>query len=96
MLVDTGYEEDWDLFIEEIKKANVKFSEISHIILTHHHDDPCSLLANILKENSPIRVAMSYRCKDLISKDENDITHGGGLLINGLPFSSAKSNGMFL
>jgi glyoxylase-like metal-dependent hydrolase (beta-lactamase superfamily II) len=80
VLIDTGYEEDWDLFLEQIQKVNIKLSEISHIILTHHHDDHCGLLANILQENSSIQVVMSYLCKDLISVGENDQTHGGGLL----------------
>lgn len=86
VLVDTGYEEDWDLFVKQIRKANVKLSEISHIILTHHHDDHCGLLENILKENNSIRVVMSYLCKDLILKGKNDITHGGGLLNKRIAF----------
>ena len=55
-------------------------SQINHIILTHHHDDHCGLLQNILRENNSIRIVMSYLCKDLILKGENDRTHGGGLL----------------
>ena len=86
VLVDTGYEEDWDLFVQRIKKANVELSEISHIILTHHHDDHCGLLENILKENCSIRVVMSCLCKDLILKGENDTTHGGGLLNKRIAF----------
>ena len=80
VLIDTGYEEDWDLFLVQIQKANIKLSEISYIILTHHHDDHCGLLDNILKENPSIRVVMSSLCKDLIAVGENDHTHGGGLL----------------
>ncbi len=80
VLIDTGYEEDWDLFLLQIQKVNIKISEISHIILTHHHDDHCGLLANILKENPSIKVVMSYLCKDLIAVGENDHTHGGELL----------------
>jgi glyoxylase-like metal-dependent hydrolase (beta-lactamase superfamily II) len=80
VLIDTGYEEDWDLFLVQVQKVNIKLSEISHIILTHHHDDHCGLLANILKENPSIQVVMSYLCEDLISVGENDRTHGGGLL----------------
>ena len=80
VLIDTGYEEDWDLFLVQIQKVNIKLSEVSHIILTHHHDDHCGLLDNILKENPSIRVVMSYLCKELILVGENDQTHGGGLL----------------
>lgn len=80
VLIDTGYEEDFELFHTGLKKAGVELSQISHIILTHHHDDHCGLLHDILRENASIRVVMSRFCKDLISKGENDQTLGGGLL----------------
>lgn len=80
VLIDTGYEEDWELFRAGLKKAGVDLSQISHILLTHHHDDHCGLLHPILRENSSIRIVMSRLCKDLIAKGKNDQTHGGGLL----------------
>lgn len=80
VLVDTGYEDDWELFQARLKEVNVSLSQISHILLTHHHDDHCGLLHCILRENSSIRVVMSRQCSELIQKGENDLTHGGGLL----------------
>lgn len=82
ILIDTGYEINWDKFIEKIKEAGIVFSQISHIILTHHHDDHCGLINNILRENPSIRVVMSHLCKDLLLKGENDHTHGGGMVNN--------------
>lgn len=86
VLIDTGYEDDWDLFRNKLKNINVELSQISHIILTHHHDDHCGLLYKILLENSSIRVVMSNQCKDLIRMGENDQTHGGGLLNRRIAF----------
>lgn len=80
LLVDTGYEEDWDLFQKRLKEAGVSLAEISHILLTHHHDDHCGLLHPILRENGSIRVVMSDLCAQLLLKGKNDQTHGGGLL----------------
>lgn len=80
VLIDTGYEEDWELFQARLKEVNVSLSQISYILLTHHHDDHCGLLQHILKGNSSIQVFMSQRCSELIQKGENDLTHGGGLL----------------
>lgn len=80
VLVDTGYVEDWELFEQRLKEAGISLSQISHILLTHHHDDHCGLLHNILRENSSIRVVMSELCSQLIQKGQNDLTHGGGLL----------------
>lgn len=80
VLIDTGYKEDLDLFGERLREVGVQVSQISHIILTHHHDDHCGLLHDILDENSSIQVVMSELCGDLILKGKNDQTHGGGLL----------------
>lgn len=80
VLVDTGYADEWDLFRRRLNEKRVGLSHISHIILTHHHNDHCGLLHNILQENDSIPVVMSHRCKDLILKGENDLTHGGGFL----------------
>ena len=80
VLVDTGYEEDWELFRTRLKEASVDLSQISHILLTHHHDDHCGLLGPILKENPSIRVVVSQSTAQLLRKGENDLTHGGGLL----------------
>jgi glyoxylase-like metal-dependent hydrolase (beta-lactamase superfamily II) len=80
VLVDTGYEEDWELFRNRLKEVGVKLSQVSNIVLTHHHDDHCGLLHHILQENSSVKIVMSEECAKLIQKGENDLTHGGGLL----------------
>ncbi|WP_315073942.1 MBL fold metallo-hydrolase [uncultured Clostridium sp.] len=80
ILIDTGYEEDWDLFCNRLKDANVNLSDISHIILTHHHDDHSGLLNKIIDENKNIKIVMSYLAKDLLVKGINDQSHGGGLI----------------
>jgi hydroxyacylglutathione hydrolase len=76
VLIDTGFEDDWHLFLRRLKEAHVELSQISHIILTHHHNDHSGLLCNILRENDSISVVMSQLCKELIVKGENDTTHG--------------------
>ncbi len=86
VLVDTGYEEDWELFRARLKEASVDLSQISHILLTHHHDDHCGLLDPILKENPSIRVVVSKSTAQLLRKGENDLTHGGGLLNSRVAF----------
>jgi glyoxylase-like metal-dependent hydrolase (beta-lactamase superfamily II) len=86
VLIDTGYEDDWDVFRARLKEADAELFQISHIILTHHHDDHCGLLRNILWENESIQVVMSHLCKDLILKGENDRMHGGGFLNRRIAF----------
>ena len=80
VLVDTGYEFEWDLFCRRLSKYGVKLSQISHILLTHHHNDHSGLLCNILRENNSIQVVTSYLAKDSLSKGKNDVTHGSRFL----------------
>ncbi len=91
VLIDTGYEDDWRLVRTRLNKAGVELFQLSHVILTHHHDDHCGLLHNILRENDSIRVVMSHLCKDLILKGENDRTHGGGFLNRRIALRSADA-----
>jgi hydroxyacylglutathione hydrolase len=80
VLIDTGYEEDWELFQKQLGKSGVGLNELSHIILTHHHDDHCGLLNKITRENEAIQVVVSSHANDLLVKGENDQTHGGGMI----------------
>lgn len=80
ILIDTGYEYDWDLFCGRLKEVGVGIGDISHIILTHHHDDHCGLLNEILQLNNDIIVVMSKLAEELLLKGENDRSHGGGLI----------------
>lgn len=80
ILVDTGFEDDWHLFLRRLKEVNVQLPQISHVILTHHHNDHCGLLQNILRENDSISVVMSPLCKELLAKGQNDTTRNWLLL----------------
>jgi glyoxylase-like metal-dependent hydrolase (beta-lactamase superfamily II) len=80
VLIDTGFEDEWDLFRRRLNEADVELAQISHIILTHHHDDHCGLVNHILQGNDSIRVVMSQLCTELIRTGENDRLHGGGFL----------------
>lgn len=78
LLIDTGYQYEWERFCRALKKVNIGIGEISHIILTHHHDDHCGLLNDILRENSRIRMVMSAKAVPLLRKGRNDHTNAGG------------------
>lgn len=80
ILVDTGDEADWELFGKRLKEAGVGFSQISHIILTHHDFDHSGLLNHIINENSNIRIVMSHFAKELLEKGESDFSRGKRLI----------------
>jgi glyoxylase-like metal-dependent hydrolase (beta-lactamase superfamily II) len=80
VLIDTGYEADWELFRRRLQEAGVEFSQLRQIILTHHHDDHAGLLNLIVKENPRIQVVMSRCAKELLARGENDAAHPKGVI----------------
>lgn len=80
ILVDTGDKADWELFCKRLKETGVGFSQISHIILTHHDYDHSGLLNHIINENSNIRIVMSHFAKELLEKGVSDVTRGKRLI----------------
>jgi glyoxylase-like metal-dependent hydrolase (beta-lactamase superfamily II) len=82
ILIDTGYADEWELFCRQLKRADININQISHLILTHHHDDHCGLLNPITQANPKIHVVMSNLTTNLLLAGKNDRTHGGGI-ING-------------
>lgn len=77
VLVDTGYEAEWNSFQKELKRTGVGVADISHLIVTHHHDDHCGMLNNLVQANTNIRMVMSYRAQPLLAKGRSDL--GGGI-----------------
>ena len=78
VLVDTGYEFEWALFSKRLREAGVDLSEISHLILTHHHDDHCGLLNKIVERNPDIRIIMSNLAEGPLKNGQNYHTPGSG------------------
>jgi len=85
-LVDTGYEADWELFQKRLAEAGVAISDISHFILTHHHDDHAGCINELIAANPSIIVVMSSLTKELLLAGRNDITHGGGFINKRIAF----------
>jgi glyoxylase-like metal-dependent hydrolase (beta-lactamase superfamily II) len=80
ILIDTGYDYEWELFIKKLAKNNITIGQISHVILTHHHDDHAGLLNNIISENKNVKIIMSELSPELLVKGKNDTSHGGWLV----------------
>lgn len=80
VLIDTVYEHEWDSLSRELEASDIQVSDISHIIVTHHHDDHVGLLNELTTKNPDIKVVMSSLTKDLILQGENDRNHNGGFV----------------
>jgi glyoxylase-like metal-dependent hydrolase (beta-lactamase superfamily II) len=86
VLIDTGYSYEWELFKEKLSNNNISINQITHIIITHHHDDHVGLLNFIVSENKNIKIIASVLSPKLLEKGKNDRTNGGGLLNKRIDF----------
>ena len=88
LLIDCGYEWDRDLLVKRLDRHDIRASHISHLFLTHHHDDHSGLANYLVGKNPKIRVIMHKECARLIKKGENDTTRGGGYINKKIYFLS--------
>ena len=59
LLVDTGYEYEWERLVGELARHGVGLQDISHLVLTHAHDDHAGLAARLLAANPAITLVAS-------------------------------------
>jgi len=78
VLIDTGYDWEWPAFQTKLKRSGIAFGDITHVILTHHHDDHAGLLNFVVERNPSVAVVMSIHARDLLAKGHNDHSRGGG------------------
>ncbi|MBN1533228.1 MAG: MBL fold metallo-hydrolase [Spirochaetes bacterium] len=78
LLIDCGYQWDRNLLMRRLERLNVRPGQISHLLLTNHHDNHSGLINFLLEKNPGIRLIMHRECAAQIRKGENDRTGGGG------------------
>jgi glyoxylase-like metal-dependent hydrolase (beta-lactamase superfamily II) len=86
VLVDTGYAADWGLFRRRLEAAGVALGDISHLVLTHHHDDHVGFIHELVAASPGIVVVMAESTRRLLLAGRNDLTHGGGLVNRRIAF----------
>lgn len=78
VLIDTGYHYEWELFLKQLSEFKINISDIKYVILTHHHDDHCGLLNNLVIANENIKVVASCFAKEFLATGKHIHTPGGG------------------
>ncbi|MGB8213442.1 MAG: MBL fold metallo-hydrolase [Anaerolineales bacterium] len=71
LLVDTGYEYEWELFRKRLAEVGVRLDEIGYVLITHPHDDHAGLLHQIVDTNPDIRVILSAKAKGLLASGKH-------------------------
>jgi len=71
LLIDCGNQHDEYKFVSILKHLGVKLSDISYLVLTHHHSDHCGLLNFIVSKAPQVKVVMSSVCAGFMQSGSN-------------------------
>lgn len=66
ILIDTGYEWEWETFQKGLDELNVRISDVDYLLLTHHYDDHSGLLTDLIDANPKIRIIVHHLCSDYL------------------------------
>jgi glyoxylase-like metal-dependent hydrolase (beta-lactamase superfamily II) len=78
LLVDTGYEYEWDVFCRRLADAGVRLKDIGWLLLTHHHDGHTGLLTRLVDANPGLRVIISKPGQALLASGKHFHTSQAG------------------
>lgn len=85
LLIDTGYETDYEKFRKKLADSGVAISEIKHLLLTHYHDDH-SGFANKLKHEFNIPLIVQDKSIPLLAKGDSGEEEEGYYITRRLRF----------
>lgn len=80
LLFDTGYERNYKVFKELLKKDSIDVKKIKYIFISHHHDDHAGFINNLIKDNPEVRVILHEKTVPLMLLGENNLANGGGIV----------------
>lgn len=72
LLIDTTYKKDYEKFVKELDRLQIKLSDIQYILLTHHHDDHAGLVTKLTGQCGA-RVISHEKSAEPLQKGENDL-----------------------
>ena len=80
LLIDTGYEWEWDAFLAGLASHGLKPENISHLLLTHHHDDHAGLLGKLVAANPGLVIVMSAKAAEFMPGGTHVARPGAGYI----------------
>ncbi len=78
LLIDTGYEWEWEEFLAGLSSNGVSLSEITHLLITHAHDDHAGLLNHITEKNPNITIILSNIAASYLPGGVHIVKSGSG------------------
>jgi glyoxylase-like metal-dependent hydrolase (beta-lactamase superfamily II) len=86
LLIDTGYDYEWQKFMEELAKNDIQISDIKYLLLTHHHDDHAGLLNNITELNPEVTIIASKLAEEYLAQGKHVNFPGAGYINKRIAF----------
>jgi glyoxylase-like metal-dependent hydrolase (beta-lactamase superfamily II) len=80
MLVDTGYEWEYEKLIERLLQNQITLQNIKYLFITHNHDDHVGLVQKVLEENPCIKIITSKIGKDFLASGKHNNSKGAGYI----------------
>ena len=75
ILVDTGYDTDWELFCQHLTEAGERLEDLDWLFLTHAHDDHAGFVNDLL-QNTTAKAVASDKALEGLRRGQNG--PGGG------------------
>ena len=86
LLIDTGYDWEWDAFARGLARFSVGPRDVSHLLLTHAHDDHAGLLNRMVAANPTLSVVMSDKSPAILKGGSNSTDGKGGYITRRMRF----------
>ena len=80
ILVDTGYEFEYEKLISKLTKSNITLQNIDFIFITHCHDDHVGSIAKIIDQNPNIKLILSKKASEFGFTGKHNNIYGSGYL----------------
>jgi len=79
-LIDTGYPHEYEEFLRKLDRLGIELGEVTHLFLSHHHDDHAGFLGRLLEKHPHINVIARPEAEPLLAAGQNTTSNGGSLL----------------
>ena len=86
ILVDTGYEFEYEKLILKLKEKSISINDIDYIFITHCHDDHVGSVVKILNQNPRIRLILSGKAIEFALTGKHNNIKGSGYINKRIAF----------